>query len=145
MKRNIYIFILILAISLSPMVCLGKENILEINTQYVNYEIPEPKAHSIEETYQDIIMTLLAPHIIREVEKYYGKDAEIDLFSIKVLEAKRTVEHRGFKFKLKIQVDPFIGPHNTIGVDNLTFIIQPSGVKLEKFEHIKSLIEIPKI
>lgn len=44
-----------------------------------------------------------------------------------------------FQFKLKLQVDSYIGPHNSDGLDYITVTVGDSGeVKVEKFEHIKS-------
>jgi hypothetical protein len=44
-----------------------------------------------------------------------------------------------FVFVIKVEVAPYIGPHNAVGIDHITFNVNPSGdVKLEKYEHIKS-------
>ncbi|WP_315118396.1 DUF3888 domain-containing protein [uncultured Clostridium sp.] len=136
MKKFIYALCLIFLISNT---CVSAKNLnLKSTNDSQNIIKSEPKPHSIEELYQDIIMTLLTPHINKAIKDYYGEEANFDLFSIKVLEATRLNGYRTFSFKLKIQVDPFQGPHNTIGIDNLTFIIDSLNVRLEKFEHIKS-------
>ena len=34
---------------------------------------------------------------------------------------------------------PYVGPHNSVGIDDITFKVNASGeVLMEKFEHIKS-------
>lgn len=145
MKRILYTISLILVLSLSSMVALAKDSNLDVNIIPVEGITSEIRVQSVEKVYEDMIMSLLTPHIVREVQGYYGKDAEVDLPGIKVLEVKRSSEYSGFKFKVKIQVEPFVGAHNSIGIDNLIFTIQPTGVRLEKFNHIKSLMEIPQI
>jgi len=101
-----------------------------------------PPEHSKEELYQDIFSTLLCDNIEKSLYAYYKKFVSFDLFGINVLEATRTDGYRTFTFLLKLQVKPFVGAHNTIGIDNITFEISPSGVIMKKFEHIKSF-ELP--
>lgn len=41
-------------------------------------------------------------------------------------------------FKIKLEVSPYLGAHNSIGVDHIILSVSSGGVEVEKFEHIKS-------
>lgn len=96
-----------------------------------------PVEGSVEELYKDIIVTLLQPYITNEISKYYGKSFQYDLFSIEFLEIERP-KYRAFNFLIKLQVDPFVGAHNTIGIDEIIIRVSSTKTKVEKFKHIKS-------
>lgn len=96
-----------------------------------------PDEGSIEELYKDIIVTLLEPYITDEITKHYGKPLQYDLFSIEFLKIERPT-YRAFNFLIKLQIDPFIGAHNTIGIDEIIIRVSPTKTEVEKFEHIKS-------
>lgn len=93
---------------------------------------------SNEELYKDMFVTLLTPYIKEAITKYYGQSYQIALAKVEILDIERPLGYRSFKFITKIQVKPFVGAHNTIGIDHLTYEISSGEVKLKKFEHIKS-------
>lgn len=103
-----------------------------------------PPERSVEELYKDIIVTLLAPYITKEVEKNYGELLQYDLFSIEFLSIQRS-EYRSYSFLIKVQIKPFVGAHNTIGIDNLTIRVSPGRTRVESFEHIKSFPLPPQL
>lgn len=91
--------------------------------------------------YQDIFFTLLRPYISKAIVDYYGKSYNFDNWSTDILSVERPNGNRTELFIIKLQVNPYIGAHNTVGTDNITFIVSAGGnVKIEKFEHIKSYI-----
>ncbi|MFA6940121.1 MAG: DUF3888 domain-containing protein [Clostridiaceae bacterium] len=96
-----------------------------------------PAEGSIEELYKDIIVTLVEPYITKEVEKNYGQLLQYDLFNIEFLKIERPY-YRSFSFLIKMQIMPFVGAHNTIGIDNIIIKVSPIETKIQKFEHIKS-------
>jgi hypothetical protein len=96
-----------------------------------------PVEGSVEELYKDILVTFLEPYITKEVEKYYGAPLLYDLFDIEFLKIQRP-SYRSFSFLIKLQIKPFVGAHNTIGIDNITIRVSPMETKVEEFEHIKS-------
>lgn len=104
--------------------------------QGLNYTYTPPEG-SVEELYKDIIVTLIEPYITSEVEKKYGQLLQYDLFNIEFLNIERP-SYRSFSFLIKMQVKPFVGAHNTIGIDNITITVNPNETRVEKFEHIKS-------
>ena len=97
-----------------------------------------PEEGSIEELYKDIIATLIEPYITKEIEKYYGKAYMYDLFDMEFLKIERPNGYRSFSFIVTVEVRPFIGAHNTLGVDDIIMKIEAGEVKVEKFKHIKS-------
>lgn len=96
-----------------------------------------PQEGSVEELYKDIMVTLLEPCITNEIGKNYGQMLQYDLFNIEFLKIERP-SYRSFIFLIKIQVKPFVGAHNTIGIDNITIKVSPGETKVERFEHVKS-------
>jgi hypothetical protein len=96
-----------------------------------------PPEGSVEELYKDIIVTLLEPYITKEVEKNYGELLQYDLFDIEFLSIERSA-YRSYSFLITAQVKPFVGAHNTIGIDIVTIRVSPGRTKVESFEHIKS-------
>lgn len=97
-----------------------------------------PEEGSIEELYKDIIATLIEPYITKEIEEHYGKKYQYDLFGLEFLKIERPNGYRSFSFIIVIEVRPFIGAHNTLGIDEITIKIEPGEVKVEKFKHLKS-------
>lgn len=90
-------------------------------------------------------ITLLMPSVNKAINNYY-KDylkhtPREDSFSIQILEAERIKDNA---YLIKFEASPYIGAHNTVGIDHLTFKITASGeVILEKYEHIKSYGILP--
>jgi hypothetical protein len=111
----------------------------------ITYQPPE---QSREELYQDIFISLLLPYIQNEVDKYYSKyliqPPTVAPYTVYVLSAERLNGYRTFIFRLKLQVDSYIGPHISVGTDYITVTVGGTGdVKIEKFEHIKSYVLPP--
>lgn len=104
-----------------------------------------------DDAYQQTIIELLMPQIDQAVEHYY-KQYFYNLPGVapylggKVL----SIEHHesqpniSYFYEVVVQVMPYFGPHNAVGIDNLTFRVFAGGkVRLERFEHIESF-EIPQ-
>lgn len=99
-----------------------------------------PPTGSKEELYRDIFITLLYPHINRAIGDYYSQYLKYlpgeDPWSIKILDIER---EKAFEFIVNVEAMPYIGPHNSVGTDHITFrILLFGGIKLEKYEHIQS-------
>lgn len=100
-------------------------------------------ARNKEELYQDILISLLRPYIQNEVDKYYLKyltEAPIVApYTVKILNAERPHGYRTFFFRLNLEVNSYIGPHISVGLDHLSVTVNALGnVKIEEFEHIES-------
>ena len=96
-----------------------------------------PLKGSVEELYKDMLVTTVEPYISSEIEKQYGLPLLYGLSDVDFLEIKREA-YRGFSFLLKVQVQPFVGAHNTIGIDEITLSISPYGTQVENFKHTKT-------
>jgi hypothetical protein len=96
-----------------------------------------PAEGSIEELYKDIIVVLIEPYITEALKEHYGRLLQYDLFGIEFLKIERA-EYRSFDFLIKLQIQPFVGAHNFIGIDNITMRVSPVETKVLKFKHIKS-------
>lgn len=116
-----------------------------VNKTKIHFDTPyKPPAGSKEELYQDLFITLLGPFIEKSIENYYGKPYAYDPWSVDVINIERPNGNRTSYFIIKLQIMPYIGAHNTIGIDNLTIEVKYGEVpKVIKFEHIKSY-EIPQ-
>ncbi|TGE37249.1 DUF3888 domain-containing protein [Desulfosporosinus fructosivorans] len=99
---------------------------------------------SQQELYQDVFVTLLDPYIQKELDDYYGRLLSISpMYSpeyVEILNVERPMGYRSFSFIIKLQVEPYVGPHESIGIDRLTIRVGSGEgeVKVEKHEHIKS-------
>ncbi len=96
----------------------------------------------MEELYQDVFMTMLLPYIQEAVSNYYeentGYSPNVDPYGPVILSIERPNGYRTFLFIIKLEVAPYLGAHNSIGVDHITIRVSAGEVKVEKFEHIKS-------
>lgn len=135
MKKLLVFCCLIVCFIYLPTSVINAEPIKDAK-QGLPYPYSPPEG-SVEELYKDIIVTLINPYITREIEKNYGQLLQYDLFNIEFLNIERT-NYRSFSFLIKMQIWPFVGAHNTIGIDKITIRINPSETKVEQFEHIKS-------
>lgn len=101
----------------------------------------EPLQQQSPQRYQDIISSLLMPHILKSVGEYYSKFLTegplVDPWDVKYLSVERP--DTSFKFVVKIQVIPYVGPHIDVGTDVITVTVEGTGeVTINKFEHLKS-------
>lgn len=91
-----------------------------------------------EELYKDIFITMLHPCIEQAINDYYGKPYNYAPYDITILNVERQNGYRTFTFLIKLQVMPYVGAHNTVGVDNLTIEVSyERECKVVKFEHIE--------
>lgn len=101
-----------------------------------------PFKDSKEKLYQYTIQSFLSPYIDKAIDDYYGQGFQQDPWDNKILNIEGA-ENLSY-FILKIEVQPYFGPHRWVGVDHITIRVTVNGdVKVEKFEHIKTL-EIPQ-
>jgi hypothetical protein len=135
-KFSITCLILIMLISLlqSPVKAIEQTPDAKLG---LSYEYT-PKEGSVEELYKDIIARLIEPYISEEIEKYYGRQYLYDLWSMRFLKIDRPLGYRSFAFAITVEVQPFVGAHNTIGIDEMTIRIEGETPIVENFKHIKS-------
>lgn len=142
MKRIVFVIVLIVIIVTS--ILFLNPAFTPVNIAKLYFDTPyKPLAGSKEELYQDIFVTLLNPYIENAVKDYYGEPYNFDPWDVNILNIERPYGDRTPQFVIKLQIKPYVGAHNTIGIDNVTITVLPGGsTKVDKFEHIKSF-EIP--
>ncbi|SDZ68198.1 Protein of unknown function [Evansella caseinilytica] len=97
--------------------------------------------------YHDVIVTLLMPEIIEEINGYYEtiftQPPAVYPYMITVEEMKRMEEGRSFLFLISLHVTPVVGPHIGVGEDHIVFKLSGGGQKkVVKYEHLKNY-ELP--
>ncbi|WP_105617420.1 DUF3888 domain-containing protein [Vallitalea okinawensis] len=138
MKTKILVAFCLLTVLLSLSMNLPTKgldtNIVESKTKF-----PRPPERSNEELYKDIFITLLLPYIDDEIENYYGKSYSVDPWTVNIIDITRLNGYRTFLFLITLEVSPYTGPHNTVGIDNITFKVSSGDITVENFEHIETL------
>lgn len=146
-KRIVIIFCFVVALIVGIVFISGEsfDNPIYVNQKLIDelfktyYEPSKPIEGSSEELYQDIFVTLLLQHIDNAVENYYGTYYTVAPYMVNVLSVERPNGYRTFEFIIELEILPYTGPHNVVGIDHITIKVS-SGPKIEveKFEHIKS-------
>lgn len=135
-------FAICFIITVSSFILVSNNTNVEASRVKINSTSYNDSASCSKETlelYQDIFLTLLDPIINSSLEKQYNGWVPYDIWDIKVLSAERINPGRTIGFIVKIEVEPYKGAHNPIGIDHLTIkILQGEVPKVVKFQHIKS-------
>lgn len=104
----------------------------------INY-YDQPKS-SLEWMYNDALKSILLPYVQEAVSNYYEENTRyspiVDLYGNYDIISFESPS--AYVFIIKFEVSPFLGAHNSIGVDHITLRVSYGEVKLEKFEHVKS-------
>ncbi|MBM7613797.1 DUF3888 domain-containing protein [Alkaliphilus hydrothermalis] len=98
-----------------------------------------PPEASTDELYQHVFLTLLDPLISNAIYGYYGESYSHDYWDIKIINLERLSYTENGMFKMTLEVSPYVGAHNSVGVDQITLIIEAGGdVEVVDYKHIKS-------
>ena len=116
--------------------------VFAINNTYLNTMAKQVEDESQEILYQDFIITALAPTINKAISDYYKN---ILTYSpgyssrfIKILDIERPNGNRTSYFIIQIEVQPYVGPHITVGKDRLSIELSSPGTQvLKSFEHLE--------
>ena len=130
------ISIFIYVMSLNHGIHTNAKELFEAKTYF---EPGYPPEGSVEEIYHDTLMLLISPYIDDAIEDYYGQPFSHAPYHDKVLSIERPNGYRTFAFIIKLEVMPYYGAHNTVGVDHITISISAGQVYIQKFEHIEDL------
>jgi len=94
-----------------------------------------------ESTNSDLILTLLTPYISKEIEKYYDKTLKYPPTYAPWFGTEMTVirtKPRRYEFLVTVKAEPYVGAHNSVGVDEITFLVSVTGgVKTIEYVHLK--------
>jgi hypothetical protein len=146
MKVCLAAIIVILAIA-SVLVCAHTYR----GGQYNNSVMTQaPPGQTKTELYQEMLITALDPYIQKSVTEYYGKIdgyGKMGVFAppyvVQVMEATRPTADQ--TYDLGLEVEPYTGPHDEVGMDHITMRISPTEIDIVKFEHIKSFLLPPNL
>ncbi|WP_163539581.1 DUF3888 domain-containing protein [Gracilibacillus sp. YIM 98692] len=97
-----------------------------------------PAFASNQSNYEKALLSLMWEEIYRAVDEYYLNNeglTGVQTWNKKVLDLKMT---DGLSFEITIQLDAFVGAHNTIGTDTLKFTREIDGLKLVNYNHTPS-------
>ena len=155
MKKMIYLLLFSCLIVSNATGCSKKTgseftkiSVVEASTSSSTENSCETLRQSQQELYQDVYVTLLNPYIKKAIDDYYEPLLTTSPMyspeSVEILNLERPMGYRSFLFIIELQIEPYVGPHDSIGVDQLTIRVGAgeNEVKVEKFEHIKSY-ELP--
>ena len=96
---------------------------------------------SNDQIYYDLFITMLYPYVEEEIVNYYDEYMTTlpggAPYSYEFTSIKKT-PGLNYSFILELEIQPYIGPHLSVGRDSITFKIDLEGVRVEKFEHIES-------
>ncbi|MCM3624331.1 DUF3888 domain-containing protein [Brevibacillus borstelensis] len=92
--------------------------------------------------YQDVILSLLSPHIEKEIRRYYSKFLTEPPTFAPYYGTEITIErpggYRTFLFIAKVKVTPYVGPHISVGEDLITLSINGGGqLKVMDYKHLE--------
>lgn len=96
----------------------------------------------------NVLIDLLFSQIEDETNNYY-KDYLTQLplvapYEMKLINLERTSKVEPYGHTVTIESQPYLGPHDIIGTDHITFEITTNGIQSVEFKHIKSEELLPK-
>jgi hypothetical protein len=96
-------------------------------------------ANQTEDPYQRIVLTLLAPNIDAQIDKYYeNKLTESPTFAPFLGGNKVEVKYFSSYIDVNVTVIPYVGPHLSVGKDTMKFRIDNFGrVEIVNYTHIE--------
>jgi hypothetical protein len=132
--------IIVILVTASVLVCAHAYRV----GQYSKADMTQaPPGQTETEIYQEMLITALDPYIQKSVTEYYGKIygySKMGVFAppyvVQVMGATRPTADQ--TYELRLEVEPYTGPHDEVGIDHITMRISPTEIDIVKFEHIKS-------
>ncbi len=93
-----------------------------------------PTMASNQSDFEKALLSLMWEDIDKAVDNYYDiEDVHVQYYDQKVIDLKMK---NALDFEITIQLNAFIGAHNTIGTDTLTFVTEePNKLKLVNYKH----------
>lgn len=142
MKKVTIIATALLALSSTTSFVIKSHN-PELGTkQIIQYDYKTTEGIN-EKLCNDVLISFLSPYTQKAVNNFYnqylkelpGADPNFDT----VLSVERISGENHLNFLIKVETTPYIGAHNSVGIDHITFRLNVLGeVKFENFEHIES-------
>lgn len=122
-----YLFVLVITFFLNIFIVSGHTNDFEVDKN----------------TYNDFILHMLYPHVHKDICDYY--DGTINtcpnvppyVMKINNIEKKKIGYGFDYDYRITITVNPYLGAHNSVGIDKLIYSIDFDGIKLHSYQHLK--------
>lgn len=132
----------IFVVSVSTAVLYSKNaNNYKIQTQSIYGYNKLSSEESKDDLYENLFITVIYPHVEKAIYDYYDEYMTYipgeDPWSYKFISIEK-MSGLNYSYIVKLQVQPYVGPHLSVGIDHITLNINLDNVKIEKFDHIKS-------
>ena len=136
---------LILVLSLSSMVTRQNTNLPIVDSILCSGDNPTINKEPKGDLYYQLLVTILYPYVQKAIDDFYGEymtylPGEAP-YGYEFIQIVKTPE-LNYSFTVVLEVQPYVGPHLSVGRDRITFSIDLDGVKVKKFEHLESY-ELP--
>lgn len=140
-----YISFILIGLGNTPILAMRNINRFDSQTQYISNNSQTLIEEQNEELYKNLFITLLYPHVEKAIHDYYDEymtylPGEAP-YSYKFLSIEKT-PGLNYSYVIKLEVQPYVGPHLSVGVDHITLKIDLGKVTVERYEHLKSY-ELP--
>jgi len=129
--KLIMAFIVIGTILIGPHYCIAEQRAINEDSRELQF--------------QDLLMVYLNEKIDKDVNHYYEKYLKVPVsvypYQVEFINIERLNGFRGYDFKVVLDVIPVVGPHISVGEDQLTYEISygiPRNAKLLNFKHLKN-------
>ena len=116
-----------LSLAIMAVILVATIGILFVQIREQSYEV---------ELRDGLLLTCFYPELQNAVDCYYGpqKGVQVNNYMGKVL----SVSHLQYGYYITFRIYPYVGPHKTVGIDEVTYFANNSGiVKQVSFEHVK--------
>ena len=147
MKKTTIVFsiALILVLSLSSMVSGQNTNLPRAEVLLSSGDNPTINKEPKGDLYYNLFVTILYPYVQKAIDNFYGEymtylPSEAP-YGYELIKIEKTPE-LNYSFTVVLEVQPYVGPHLSVGRDRITFSIDLDGVKVKQFEHLESY-ELP--
>ncbi len=116
--------------------------VITTKNNFINTTANQNEEESQSILYQDVIITALTPTIQNAIDDYYKNVLSYlpgyDSSFIKILNIERPNGDRTWHFIITIEIEPYIGPHITVGKDRISIDLSyPGQPEVLKFEHLE--------
>ncbi len=133
------------------ILCIFTIGIFLITNKNINSFDTQPSINQFDsmmpndQVYYYLFITMLHPYVQKAIADYYCEYMTLlpceAPYSYKFTSIEKT-PGLNYSYTLEMEVQPYVGPHLSVGRDRITFKIELNEVKVEKFEHIESY-ELP--
>jgi len=98
-----------------------------------------------EEPLERLVLTLLAPNIQEQINRYYENKLTVSpTFSPFLGGTELAVEYHSSHIDVNVTVIPYVGPHLDVGMDSMKFRVDNTGsVMVLEYKHIRDYELLP--